>query len=204
MAEIRKHCLYKIKEVFNKSDDFKKEEFHLNIYDIDLTEIQRLFKINSDTWNIKLFPEIMEKSIYNKSIRDAKIKLCPRSWESSEFKWIYKQSYLKVISNISFNKNGNFVLNNIKYGYFEPNEIVNISHQKLYPELWKVILMNNLKRDERMEKISKEDNQEGTDMFRCGKCKKRNCTYYQMQTRSADEPMTSFITCLHCNNRWKI
>ena len=55
-----------------------------------------------------------------------------------------------------------------------------------------------------MEKTSKEENQEGTDMFRCGKCKKRNCTYYQMQTRSADEPMTSFITCLSCSNRWKM
>ena len=26
-----------------------------------------------------------------------------------------------------------------------------------------------------------------TDMFECGKCKKRRTTYYQMQTRSADE-----------------
>lgn len=26
-----------------------------------------------------------------------------------------------------------------------------------------------------------------TDMFECGKCKKRKATYYQMQTRSADE-----------------
>ncbi len=43
-----------------------------------------------------------------------------------------------------------------------------------------------------------------TDMFRCGKCKQRQCTYYQLQTRSADEPMTTFITCTNCNNRWKI
>ncbi|KAJ1650754.1 transcription elongation factor TFIIS, partial [Coemansia sp. RSA 25] len=31
-----------------------------------------------------------------------------------------------------------------------------------------------------------------TDQFRCGRCKSRKCTYYQMQTRSADEPMTTF------------
>eukprot|EP01112_Ceratiomyxa_fruticulosa_P019611 TRINITY_DN6460_c1_g3_i1.p1 TRINITY_DN6460_c1_g3~~TRINITY_DN6460_c1_g3_i1.p1 ORF type:complete len:330 (+),score=71.47 TRINITY_DN6460_c1_g3_i1:309-1298(+) len=42
-----------------------------------------------------------------------------------------------------------------------------------------------------------------TDMFQCGKCKQRKCTYYQMQTRSADEPMTTFVTCVNCNNRWK-
>lgn len=34
-----------------------------------------------------------------------------------------------------------------------------------------------------------------TDLLKCGKCKKRNCTYNQMQTRSADEPMTTFVLC---------
>ncbi|MBW0553044.1 hypothetical protein O181_092759, partial [Austropuccinia psidii MF-1] len=42
-----------------------------------------------------------------------------------------------------------------------------------------------------------------TDAFRCGRCGLRKCTYYQMQTRSADEPMTTFVTCVNCNNRWK-
>lgn len=42
-----------------------------------------------------------------------------------------------------------------------------------------------------------------TDAFQCGKCKQRRTMYYQMQTRSADEPMTTFVTCLNCNNRWK-
>mmetsp|Transcript_11451 Transcript_11451/g.41914 ORF Transcript_11451/g.41914 Transcript_11451/m.41914 type:complete len:299 (+) Transcript_11451:209-1105(+) len=42
-----------------------------------------------------------------------------------------------------------------------------------------------------------------TDQFKCGKCKQRKCTYFQMQTRSADEPMTTFVTCTVCGNRWK-
>lgn len=42
-----------------------------------------------------------------------------------------------------------------------------------------------------------------TDQFRCGRCKARKCTYYQLQTRSADEPMTTFVTCTQCDNRWK-
>lgn len=42
-----------------------------------------------------------------------------------------------------------------------------------------------------------------TDLLKCGKCKKRNCTYNQMQTRSADEPMTTFVLCNECGNRWK-
>lgn len=43
-----------------------------------------------------------------------------------------------------------------------------------------------------------------TDMFKCGKCRGRKCTYFQMQTRSADEPMTTFVTCVNCGNHWKV
>ncbi|KAJ0772035.1 putative transcription regulator IWS1 family [Helianthus annuus] len=42
-----------------------------------------------------------------------------------------------------------------------------------------------------------------TDQFKCGRCGKRKCTYYQLQTRSADEPMTTFVTCVNCDNHWK-
>lgn len=39
--------------------------------------------------------------------------------------------------------------------------------------------------------------------FTCRKCKSTKTTHYQMQTRSADEPMTVFISCLKCGNRWR-
>ncbi|KAK6202626.1 transcription elongation factor S-IIMeiotic DNA recombination factor [Scheffersomyces amazonensis] len=42
-----------------------------------------------------------------------------------------------------------------------------------------------------------------TDRFTCGKCKHKKVSYYQMQTRSADEPLTTFCTCENCGNRWK-
>jgi len=42
-----------------------------------------------------------------------------------------------------------------------------------------------------------------TTLMTCGKCKKKNCTYNQLQTRSADEPMTTFVLCNECGNRWK-
>ncbi|KAJ8632962.1 hypothetical protein MRB53_026298 [Persea americana] len=42
-----------------------------------------------------------------------------------------------------------------------------------------------------------------TDQFKCGRCGQRKATYYQLQTRSADEPMTTFVTCVNCNNHWK-
>jgi len=42
-----------------------------------------------------------------------------------------------------------------------------------------------------------------TNLLTCGKCKKRDVTYNQMQTRSADEPMTTFCFCNICGHRWK-
>lgn len=43
---------------------------------------------------------------------------------------------------------------------------------------------------------------EVTDLFTCYKCKQKNCRYRQLQTRSADEPMTTFVFC-QCGNTWK-
>eukprot|EP00531_Pseudo-nitzschia_arenysensis_P002515 CAMPEP_0116142428 /NCGR_PEP_ID=MMETSP0329-20121206/14906_1 /TAXON_ID=697910 /ORGANISM="Pseudo-nitzschia arenysensis, Strain B593" /LENGTH=312 /DNA_ID=CAMNT_0003637669 /DNA_START=85 /DNA_END=1020 /DNA_ORIENTATION=+ len=39
-------------------------------------------------------------------------------------------------------------------------------------------------------------------LFTCGRCKSTKTTSTQKQTRSADEPMTVFVLCLNCNNRW--
>lgn len=48
-----------------------------------------------------------------------------------------------------------------------------------------------------------ESQEAETDAFQCGKCKQRKTRYYQMQTRSADEPMTTFVTCVNCAHKWK-
>ena len=112
MAEIRNYCLNKIKEIFNNYDWDINEINEINIIFDTFEEIQRLFKIKYTCVNN--FPEIIEKSIYNKSIKDAKNKLIERSWDSPSFKLLYKNGYLKVINNIKNNKNSQFVLNQIK------------------------------------------------------------------------------------------
>ena len=42
-----------------------------------------------------------------------------------------------------------------------------------------------------------------TTMYTCGKCKKNECTFYEMQTRGGDEGSTTFITCINCGHKWK-
>lgn len=40
-------------------------------------------------------------------------------------------------------------------------------------------------------------------LYKCGKCKGTKTTYTQAQIRRADEPMTTFVSCLDCNHSWK-
>jgi len=70
--------------------------------------------------------------------------------------------------------------------------------------------MNQSQWKDRIERKIKRDNlkftntiKASTDMFTCNKCKSKQCTYYEMQTRSADEPTTVFVTCLNCGKNWK-
>ena len=74
-----------------------------------------------------------------------------------------------------------------------------MTHQELNPDKWTTLIEAKSKRD-----ANKFENQfqAATDTFTCRKCKGNECTYYLMQCKSADEPMTCFVQC-KCGNRWK-
>eukprot|EP00939_MAST-03C_sp_MAST-3C-sp1_P003127 g3127.t1 len=70
-------------------------------------------------------------------------------------------------------------------------------------------------RKRREEAVEKYRHEAGTDIhkapvgattaeFKCEKCGQRKCTYTEIQTRSADEPMTTFVTCQECKFEWRI
>jgi len=200
--EMRKYCLTKLKETLSKKDwSIPDKEYLLNvsILDHDINHFFKMYLILYSDYHSRMY-ETMEKSIYNSSIKEARDKLVDRSWDSPDFKWIYKKNYMKVFSNISINKNADFVTQKLKWNVWEPEKIVSMSPQELYPDIWEELILKNKKK---LDALSLSQNAQGTDIFKCGKCKERNCTYFQMQTRSADEPMTTFVTCLNCGNRWK-
>ncbi|KAJ3811035.1 transcription factor S-II, central domain-containing protein [Lentinula aff. lateritia] len=62
---------------------------------------------------------------------------------------------------------------------------------------------DKIKQNNLFASLGAEEQQAETDAFQCGRCKQRKCRYRQAQTRSADEPMTTFVTCVNCGNRWK-
>ena len=96
-------------------------------------------------------------------------------------------------------KNNNF-LNQIQNGDILPQNVAFMTHQEFNPERWQTLIEKKMKRD-----ASKyTDNiQASTNMYTCRKCKSNRCTYYEMQTRSADEPATIFVTCLDCGKHWR-
>jgi len=175
MSSIRRHCLNKIKEVFSEYE-----------YEHSSEEVDH-------------YPELIEKGIYNYTIQQCKVRQIERSWGNVQFKYLYKQYYNRVMGNISYNKNAEYVMNKIISGIFEPDKIVSMQSTHLYPEIWEEIIIKNKKK---MDFLSKKE-VTMSSIFTCGKCKQKNCTYFQMQTRSADEPMTTFVTCLNCDKRWK-
>jgi DNA-directed RNA polymerase subunit M/transcription elongation factor TFIIS len=205
---IREHCLGEIKRVVNDYDweivDKEDLKLRLNqsIIDVDIQERLRIYTITCDSWPRELLkmPEVMEKSIYNTTIKEARLKCIERSWDSQQFKWLYKKNYNRLMGNISYNNNNTFVLNKLKYNLWEPENVVTMKAEILYPELWESLLLKSAKK---LAALGKENNQQGSTFFKCSKCRQNNCVYFQMQTRSADEPMTTFITCLNCGNRWK-
>jgi transcription elongation factor S-II len=123
-------------------------------------------------------------------------------WENREFEILYDVHARRVISNLtpqSYVGNGR-LLERLREGEFGAEDIAALLYMRLYPEMWATLEERQLKRETKMLEV---DTSMATDMFKCGKCKKRICTYYEQQTRSADEPMTIFVRCLNCGNNWR-
>jgi transcription elongation factor S-II len=87
-------------------------------------------------------------------------------------------------------------------GDLAPSTLVNMSHDDMKSESLKAEEAKMIKENMDKAMVAQEDRSIST-IFRCGKCGQKKVTYTQAQTRSADEPMTTFCTCLNCGNRWK-
>ena len=144
----------------------------------------------------------LEVAIYNGAVREAQRRHIVRDWKYPLFVHVYKMHSRQVISNFD---EKSYVQNKelfelFKSGNISINSIAEMNTYELYPSRWKEQFDNQQIR----EKNQLEGNKSmATDQFLCKRCWKRECTYYEMQTRSADEPMTTFVTCLECDKRWK-
>jgi DNA-directed RNA polymerase subunit M/transcription elongation factor TFIIS len=170
----------------NKTDDIRK------------TVVQKFNNIIKK----KSISRRIEQSIFNYIIGVAKQKNITRGWNNSIFKKLYLSKVRSIYSNLdseSYIENKTF-LKRILEKQLKDTEIGRLTTQDIFPENWEKLLEEKIKRD----KIKYELKPEAmTSAFKCRKCGSRETSYYEVQTRSADEPMTQFITCLNCYNHWK-
>ena len=137
----------------------------------------------------------MEKGIFNYCLKESERHKIVKKWDNKYF----VQIYIDRLRSIILNLNGE-LLQQIKNGIIKPHIVAFMTHQELSPSKWHDLIDAKSKRD----KNKFETNiAAATDTFTCRKCKGNQCTYYQMQTRAADEPMTTFVTCILCFSRWK-
>jgi len=144
----------------------------------------------------------LEKSIYQTTFTYSQKNYIARSWKSPVFTDIYRQNVRSVFSNIhpeSPVKNMR-LLSRVIEGEFRLSDIPSMSSYEMFPEKWFELKDKLLQRE---QKILEGNKSRATDQFKCRRCQKRECTYYELQTRSADEPMTIFITCLNCGKEWR-
>ena len=144
----------------------------------------------------------LEIGIYNYAIKQARMKKIIRKWDNRKFEEIYLYRFRTLYNNLnpkSLVRNMN-LLKRLKSKEITPQEIAFMSHYEMFPEKWKDLIEKKSKRDKLTGTI---DLSSATDEFKCYKCKQKNCSYYQLQTRSADEPMTTYVSCLNCGNNWK-
>jgi len=139
----------------------------------------------------------LEKGIFNYAIKEANNRKIVKKWENRAF----AQIYIDKLRTIFMNLKNQELLHQIKNAEITSQSVAFMTHQELNPERWKTLIDQKIKRD--ASKFT-TNIQASTDMFTCKKCKSKKCTYYELQTRSADEPATIFITCLDCGKHWKI
>ena len=138
----------------------------------------------------------LEKGILNWSLQQADARKVIKKWDNPYF----VQIYIDHLRSVYMNLRRPFLLEKVQNGSIKAHMIAFMSHQEMDPEKWQPRIEAKLKRDKNKYEVDMES---ATDMFTCRRCKGTKCTYAQAQLRSADEPMTTFVGCLTCGNRWK-
>lgn len=88
-------------------------------------------------------------------------------------------------------------------GLTTPGRLVTMTYEELAPDSVKKERQQSREFHTKDIQSAKPEDLAESDQYECKRCHKRMVKLYQMQTRSADEPMTTFVTCVNCGNRWR-
>lgn len=152
--------------------------------------IQQFSKIGVDK------SEEFENCLLQRSIQECARQSIEVSWNNPKFWNHYRGRCIQFYENMK--KNSEWV-SKINSGDLSLSTFAEMNAVDLDPRCWKEHIERQIEKDKHLYK-----NTSASIFFYCSGCKKKTrCDYYQMQTRSADEPMTTFVTCLECDKRWK-
>jgi len=136
----------------------------------------------------------LEKSVYNHAV-----KIQDPSWQNPFFKSRYRFKSMELIRLLEDPKCS--LKSRILGGIVNTRIVSDLGPAELFPGGPYDAMQQELAIEEERRRAAADNVPEG--LFQCRKCKSKKTRYYQMQTRSADEPMTTFVTCLQCSTRWK-
>ena len=115
--------------------------------------------------------------------------------DSNESHFLINSIYKSKVDEILYHiKQSQYITDCIDNSTIEPKMLAFLKPHELNPVDYKNILEKK-KYENRKKK--------GSNIYCCKKCKKNNCEITQRQTRSADEPATTFVNCLECGFNWK-
>lgn len=161
-----------------------------------IEELLKTYQVNS------LNPLQLESIVYNSSLQEAHKKHITPHWKCQVFYYLYTMKMRSIVGNLiptSYVKN-DYLLSEIEGQSISVESLSTMNPYQMNNSLWKDYIHRRQQREKRQLEGNKAM---ATEQFLCKGCWKRECTYYEMQTRSADEPMTIFITCMNCGKHWR-
>lgn len=150
----------------------------------------------------------IERGIFNSALVIYRSEWSDQNTWNPFFQSIYINKASSIINNIDpEHKIGNkYLLRRLLDKEINEFLVSELPPKSLFPEKWQEYVSTHgdeLLQEKQRQLIMQPDMTKTEGMFTCGKCKSKKTTYYQLQTRSADEPMSTFVTCLNCHNRWR-
>uniref|UniRef100_A0A6C0J629 TFIIS-type domain-containing protein n=1 Tax=viral metagenome TaxID=1070528 RepID=A0A6C0J629_9ZZZZ len=203
------YVLYNLEEEIKKYTELnsninrnKKENNTHNAYNKNQIreDIKELFSKKFKLSKIEIAD--LEIGIFNATIDYANSLKIQLSWKCPLLIDTYLNIARSLYSNLDtgcYVKN-NYLLNKIKNKEFIPHNIAYMRNDELYPERWKNIIEKNKLKFKSAYEIKQVAM---TDAIKCGHCKNNKISYYELQTRSGDEPMTQYFNCIVCGHKWK-
>ncbi|KAJ3439585.1 transcription elongation factor tfiis [Anaeramoeba flamelloides] len=113
----------------------------------------------------------------------------------------YKRIFRKIAHNLATEEHDE-LRQNLFSKIISPEKLVNMSNSDFMTKEQKHEHKKFL--EEGVKKSQGRVIQTKTNRFKCFRCKSYECSYAEYQSRSGDEPMTVLVTCLICNNAWKL